>query len=185
MAPRPAAILDRFVSIYIPVVITLIVLLFPFYWMGITSIKPNAELFDVKGNPFIVLRSTLDHYRYLSERTLFAHWMLNTTVVATLSTAISLALSVPAGYALARFRSPGGTLLGWAIFVTYLVPQTLLFLPLAQVINWLGLANTLWSLVLTYPTFLVPFGSSSAISGPFLKTWRNRPWWTGPLGSRP
>ncbi|MER3398293.1 MAG: sugar ABC transporter permease [Chloroflexota bacterium] len=159
MSPRPAAVLDRFVSIYIPVVITLVLLLFPFYWMAITSIKPNAELFDVKGNPFIVLQPTLDHYKYLFERTLFANWILNTTFVACLSTAISLALSVPAGYALARFRFPGGTLLGWAIFVTYLVPQTLLFLPLAQVVNWLGLANTLWSLVLTYPTFLVPFGS--------------------------
>jgi len=108
MSPRPAAVLDRFVSIYIPVVITLVLLLFPFYWMAITSIKPNAELFDVKGNPFIVLQPTLDHYKYLFERTLFSNWILNTTFVACLSTAISLALSVPAGYALARFRFPGG-----------------------------------------------------------------------------
>jgi multiple sugar transport system permease protein len=149
----------RVVTVYLPLSLAAILLLFPFYWMLITSIKTNSELIDLNGLPFWVFQPTLDHYRYLFAETGFLRWTLNTLTISVVATAISLACSVLAGYALARLRFRGAGAIGAAVFVTYLVPQTLLFLPLLEVVRQLGLSNTLWSMILTYPTILIPFST--------------------------
>jgi len=155
---RPTAS-RRLMTLYLPLSLTAILLLFPFYWMFITSVKTNSELIDLNGLPFWVFQPTLDHYRYLFAETGFLRWTLNTLTISVVATAISLVCSILAGYALARLRFRGAGAIGAAIFVTYLVPQTLLFLPLLEVVRQLGLSNTLWSMILTYPTILIPFGT--------------------------
>ena len=147
----------RLMTLYLPLSLASILLLFPFYWMFITSIKTNGELIDLNGLPFWVFQPTLDHYRYLFAETGFLRWTLNTLTISVVATAISLVCSILAGYALARLRFRGAGAIGAAIFITYLVPQTLLFLPLLEVVRQLGLSNTLWSMILTYPTILIPF----------------------------
>ena len=132
--------------------------LFPLYFMLVTSLKSNAELYDVNAVPFWIARGlTADHYRLLSTDTLFWSWFANSLIVSVASTVISVALGVLAAYPLARLRFAGADSFGVAIFVTYLVPPSLLFLPLSTVVNWLGLSDTLWALIVIYPTFLVPF----------------------------
>ena len=149
------------VFFYCPMALFLIFLLFPFYWMVITSVRPDDELYRpwnaANYNPFWTWRPTLEHIQYLLEETLFGTWMLNTMVIAAVSTLISLVCGVLAGYALARLNFPFAGGLGTGIFVTYLVPQTLLFIPLADVIRNFRLGDTPWALILTYPTFLIPF----------------------------
>ena len=149
----------RVIAIYLPLSLAAIVLLFPFYWMLITSIKTNRELIDLNGLPFWVFQPTLEHYQFLFGDTGFLRWALNTLTVSLSATAISLVCSVLAGYTLARLRFRGAGTIAGAIFITYLVPQTLLFLPLLELIRQLGLTNTLWSMILTYPTILIPFGT--------------------------
>src|SRR5688572_24281217 len=137
-----------------------IVALFPFYHMAVTSLKLDAELYDPLKVPLWVQDGvTLGHYRLLLTETLFPRWFLNTLAVSGLATVASVAMGVLAAYALARLRFPGVIPFGVAVFVTYLVPPTLLFLPLAIVVNQLGLSDSLWALVVTYPTFLVPFNA--------------------------
>jgi multiple sugar transport system permease protein len=150
-------LLGRWVRIYIPILSLLLITLFPFYWMFITSFKSPSELLDFNQSPLFVIKPTLEHYRHLFTQTHFARWTLNTTVVAVVSTMISLVCSILAGYSLARLRYRGANTIGWGIFVTYLVPPTLLFLPLAFLIRQLHLFNNLWSLIITYPTFMIPF----------------------------
>ena len=150
---------NRLLNIYLPLVFYFVFLLFPFYWMTIVSFKPTNDLFDMRFNPFWVQKFTLENYLYLFQNTAFPEWVKNTLIVSVVSTILSLVCSVFAGYALARLRFPGSNLLGVGIFLVYLVPPTLLFLPLAQVIANLGLYNTYWALILTYPTQLVPFAS--------------------------
>ena len=156
MRQRP---LERILLFHLPLWFFLIVTLFPFLWMFITSIKPNAELYNVRMNPLYVLHPTLEHFRYLMRETIFLTWAYNTLYVSILSTAISLITGIMAGYALSRlrFRGAGGIAVG--IFVTYLVPPTLLFIPLADVVRTFGLLDSRWSLILTYPTFLIPFST--------------------------
>ncbi|MHB1133306.1 MAG: carbohydrate ABC transporter permease [Chloroflexota bacterium] len=149
----------RLVRVYLPLALFLIFLLFPFYWMIIVSFKPTPELFNRANNPFWINTLTLENYAYLFTSTGFVEWTKNTLIVATASTAISLFCSVLIGYALARLRFPGSNFLGLGIFLAYLVPPTLLFLPLAQVIATYDLYNTYWALILTYPTQLIPFAS--------------------------
>jgi multiple sugar transport system permease protein len=152
-------VFSRWMRIYIPVLLLLFVTLFPFYWMFITSFKSPSELLDFSQSPLFVIQPTLEHYRHLLTQTNFGRWTLNTTVVAVASTLISLLCSILAGYSLARLRYPGANAIGWGVFITYLVPPTLLFLPLALLIRELHLFNNLWSLILTYPTFLIPFST--------------------------
>src|SRR5438445_877050 len=147
----------RAIRIYLPLLALLVVTLFPFYWMAVTSFKSASELFDFSVSPLWVREPTLAWYQHLFTQTNFPHWAFNTTVVAVVSTLISLLCSILAGYSLARLRYRGADTIGWGIFVTYLVPPTLLFLPLAFLIRRLHLFNNLWSLILTYPTFLIPF----------------------------
>jgi multiple sugar transport system permease protein len=151
--------LKRLIVFYIPLCVFVLVMLFPFYWMAITSIKPDIELNSVRRVPFLVSSPTLEHWKYLFEKTFFARWAWNTFWIATASTAISLFAGVLAGYALARLRFPGSTTFGISIFITYLVPPTLLFIPLASVIADLKLLDSPWALILTYPTILVPFSA--------------------------
>ncbi len=151
--------LGRWFRVYIPVLLFMFISLFPFYWMFITSFKSPSELLDFSQSPLFVIKPTLEHYRHLFTETNFGRWSLNTTVVAIVSTSASLFCSILAGYSLARLRYRGANGIGWGIFVTYLVPPTLLFLPLAFVIREFHLFNNLWSLILTYPTFLIPFST--------------------------
>jgi len=150
---------NRVLNIYLPLVFYLVFLLFPFYWMTIVSLKPTNDLFEMKFNPFWIKRFTLENYLYLFQNTAFPEWVKNTLIVSVISTVLSLGCSIFAGYALARLRFPGSNFLGVGIFLAYLVPPTLLFLPLARVIATLNLYNTYWALILTYPTQLVPFAS--------------------------
>lgn len=147
----------RLTSLYAPLVVALVVMLFPFYWMVVTSLKPNQELYNSRIMPLIVYSPTLQHYVDLLTKTNFLGWTFNTMLVATVTTAISLVLGTMAAYPLARTRFPGAALIAMAIAATYLVPQTLLFIPMADLINRLGLVNSLASVILTYPTFLIPF----------------------------
>jgi multiple sugar transport system permease protein len=147
----------RGLTIYIPVLLVLVLILFPFYWMLVTSFKANAELTNLKLNPFYPHMPTLDHYKKLLTQTAYGRWFWNTTYVAVLSTAISMVISILAGYALARLRFRGSSLFSGAIFIVYLVPTTLLFIPMAQVIARFDLINNPLALIIVYPTFLVPF----------------------------
>ena len=148
----------RVVTLYLPLSIFVFVLLFPFYWMTTTSFKPDAELYDyARFNPFWIVHPTLMHiYKVLFE-TSYPQWLLNTTFVAVASTVLSLFSSVCAAYAIERLRFTGARYVGLAIFLAYLVPPSILFIPLAAIIFQLGLYDSDWALVLTYPTFLVPF----------------------------
>ena len=149
--------LKRLIVFYIPLFMFLVVVLFPFYWMAIASVKPDQELYNVRLSPFIVRKPEITHWVYLFTETLFARWAINTFLIAAASTAVSLACGVLAGYSLSRLRFPGSTTIGVSIFVTYLVPTTLLFIPLADVIAGLNLLDSPWALILSYPTILVPF----------------------------
>ena len=151
----------RWVSFYIPITAFVVFLLFPFYWMIITSVRPDGELYrpwNAKNyNPFWTWHPTWDHIKMLLEETEFLTWLWNTMVIAFAATAISLVCGVFAGYALSRLKFRGASMMGTGIFITYLVPQTLLFIPLADIIRDFRLGDTPWALILTYPTFLIPF----------------------------
>jgi multiple sugar transport system permease protein len=142
---------------YFPLVAFLFVLLFPFYWMGITSFKPDNELLSRDGNPFWIINPTLAHVEKLLFKTEYPQWMWNTVLVSVTSTFFSLFASVLAAYSIERLRFRGAKQTGLAIFLAYLVPPSILFIPLASVIFQLGLFDTRLALILTYPTFLIPF----------------------------
>jgi multiple sugar transport system permease protein len=155
VARRPRA---RKIAIHLALVPFLIFAVFPFYHMALTSLKTDRELYDRGANPLLIRQgSTIAHYTMLFTDTEFLTWTKNSLLVTILATGVSLVLGTAAAYALSRLKFVGVGGLGTAIFVTYLVPTSLLFLPLAQVVNWLGLADSKWALVVTYPTFLVPF----------------------------
>jgi multiple sugar transport system permease protein len=147
----------RVVTLYLPLGVFVFVLLFPFYWMGTTALKPNAELLSRAGNPFWVAAPTLEHFRHLIFETPYPEWMWNTVVVSVVATFFSLAASVFAAYAIERLRFKGSKQVGLSIFLAYLVPPSILFIPLATIVFQLGLFDTRWALILTYPTFLIPF----------------------------
>jgi multiple sugar transport system permease protein len=125
--------------------------------MAITSVKPDAELLSRTGNPFWVVDATLTHFHHLLFETSFPQWAWNTVLISVVSTAFSLFASVLAAYAIERLRFQGSRHVGLAIFLAYLVPPSILFIPLANVVYQLGLFDTRWALILTYPTFLIPF----------------------------
>jgi multiple sugar transport system permease protein len=147
----------RIVTLYLPLGVFVFVLLFPFYWMGTTAFKPNAELLSRDGNPFWVMKPTLDHFRHLLFETPYPEWMWNTVIITVVSTFVSLFASVLAAYAIERLRFKGSKQVGLGIFLAYLVPPSILFIPLAAIVFKLGLFDTRWALILTYPTFLIPF----------------------------
>jgi multiple sugar transport system permease protein len=149
--------LRKAMVVYLPLGIFVFVLLFPFYWMAITAFKPNNELLAREGNPFWIIAPTLDHVKHLLFETSYPQWMWNTVLVSVVATFFSLAASVFAAYAIERLRFSGAKQVGLAIFLAYLVPPSILFIPLASVVFQLGLFDTRLALILTYPTFLIPF----------------------------
>ena len=153
----------KWLYFYIPLTVFVVGTLFPFYWMLITAFRPDGELYRpwraVNNTPFWTTHPTFEHFVYLFKETMFGAWLYNTMLIALVSTLISLFCGLLAGYALARLRFPWAGTLGTGIFVTYLVPPTLLFSPRADVIRNFHLGDTPWSLILTYPTFLIPFST--------------------------
>jgi multiple sugar transport system permease protein len=151
----------RWVYFYIPLTFFMVGTLFPFYWMTVTAFRPDGELYRpwraVNNTPFWTTNPTFEHVVYLFRETMFGTWLWNTMLIAIVSTLISLFCGLLAGYALARLRFPLAGPIGTSIFVTYLVPPTLLFIPLADIIRNFRLGDSPWSLILTYPTFLIPF----------------------------
>jgi multiple sugar transport system permease protein len=130
----------------------------PFYWMLITMFKETRDLLNTENNPWLLNDPpTLEHLEVLFNETLYAQWLINTAVVGVAVVIITLVLAVPAGYALARVHGRWAQHLAIGIFLTYLVPPTILFIPFSRVIADLGLQDSLWSLVLVYPSFTVPF----------------------------
>lgn len=135
-----------------------VLLAFPFVWMAITSFKQTSDLYNVENNPFVFNEMpTLEHIELLFEETLFARWFLNTAFAGAMVVAITLLLAMPAAYALARLTGRWGERLGIGIFLVYLIPPTLLFIPMSRVVTRLGLQDSLWSIIVVYPTFTVPF----------------------------
>ena len=151
---------QRWVRIYMPLAVIVIVLLFPFYWMAVTAIKPNEQLvnFGVV-NPYWVMAPTLDHIKNLLLDTPYLHWMWNTMLIAIVATFLSLVASVLAAYAIVRLRYKGAQWIGGAIFLAYLVPPSILFIPLSLIVVKYGLWDSPWALILTYPTILIPFST--------------------------
>jgi multiple sugar transport system permease protein len=148
----------RMVVLYLPLACFVVILLFPFYWMTVTAFKPNAELYDyATHNPFWISSPTLDHLYLLLFKTSYPRWLWTTMLVAVASTFISLLASTLAAYAIQRLRFQGSQYVGLAIYLAYLVPPSILFIPLATMVFQLGLFDTPFALILTYPTFLIPF----------------------------
>ena len=148
----------RETAFYAAVAFFVVLATFPFYWMLITSLKSNPDLYNVTNIPFWFNElPTLEHFRYLFGQTEFTQWLLNSLIIGVCVVAITLLAALPAGYSLARMTGRNGEVLGIGIFLTYLVPPTLLFLPLSRIVANLGLQNSMWSLVLIYPTFTIPF----------------------------
>jgi multiple sugar transport system permease protein len=147
----------RVVTIWLPLIAFLIVLLFPFYWMVITTFKPDEELLSRAGNPFWVIHPTFAHIQKLLFDTAYPEWLWNTVLITVVSTFLSLLCSVLAAYSIERLRFRGARYVGMAIFLAYLVPPSILFIPLATIVYQLGLFDTRLALILTYPTFLIPF----------------------------
>jgi len=150
----------RVVSVYLPLFVIIVVLMFPFYWMVLTAIKPDEQLINMDTyNPFFVVSPTLKHINKLLFETQYPLWLWNTMYVSVVATALALCASVLAAYALVRIRFRGAAWVGAAIFLAYLVPPSILFIPLATIIQAYGLFDTPLSLVLVYPTILIPFST--------------------------
>jgi multiple sugar transport system permease protein len=148
----------RMVTIYLPLACFVIILLFPFYWMTVTAFKPDAELYDFRThNPFWISSPTLAHIKKLLFDTAYPSWLMTTMGVAIGATFLSLFASTLAAYAIQRLRFTGSQYVGLAIYLAYLVPPSILFIPLATIIVQLGLFDSPLALILVYPTFLVPF----------------------------
>jgi multiple sugar transport system permease protein len=151
---------SRIVTLYLPLFIILIVLLFPFYWMALTSIKPDAQLIDMETyNPFWVVQPTLKHIQKLLLETQYPRWLWNTMYVAAGATILSIIASVLAAYSIVRLQFKGASFVGAAIFFAYLVPPSILFIPMATVIQSYGLFDSPLALILVYPTLLIPFST--------------------------
>jgi multiple sugar transport system permease protein len=148
------------VTVYLPLGIIILVLLFPFYWMTITAIKPKEHLLDLNThNPFFTLSPTLDHIVDLLFKTDYPLWLWNTMMISVVATILALLASVFAAYAIVRIRYKGAQWVGGLIFLAYLVPPSILFIPLSTVIFEYGLFDTPFALILTYPTILIPFST--------------------------
>jgi multiple sugar transport system permease protein len=146
------------VTRWVVVIVFAVLLAFPFYWMLITTFKKTADLYTLENNPFTFnLPPTLEHLRLLFGQTRYLTWVGNTALVGIIVVGITLVLALPAAYALTRLTGRWGERIGIGIFLTYLVPPTLLFIPLSRAVALLGLQDTIWSVVLVYPSFTVPF----------------------------
>jgi len=151
---------QRLVTLYLPLSIIMVVLLFPFYWMTMTAIKPKEHLLDLNThNPFWTLSPTLEHIEALLFKTDYPLWLWNTMFIAVTATILSIVASVLAAYAITRIRYRGAQWIGGSIFLAYLVPPSILFIPLSTVVFQYGLFDTPFALILTYPTILIPFST--------------------------
>jgi multiple sugar transport system permease protein len=148
----------RMVVLWLPLACFVIILLFPFYWMTVTAFKPDAELYNfAEHNPLWISSPTLDHVYMLLFKTSYPHWLKTTMMVAFGATFLSLFASTLAAYAIQRLRFYGSQYVGLAIYLAYLVPPSILFIPLATMVVQLGLFDSPLALILVYPTFLIPF----------------------------
>jgi len=148
----------RHLLIYAGVTPFVVAAVFPVFWMAMTAFKDDADLYRMDQMPFwFHVGPTLKHFRFLFTHSNFPVWFVNSVLLAICLCVITLITAVPAAYALARLRLPGSGNLGIAMFMTYLVPPTVLFLPLARVVGALGLFDSWWALVVVYPTFTIPF----------------------------
>ncbi|MGN6812755.1 MAG: carbohydrate ABC transporter permease [Thermomicrobiales bacterium] len=144
--------------LYLGVAVYIIIAVFPIYWMVLTAFKSNADLYNPRNfRLWFNLAPTFTHVAYLFQKTNFATWLVNTYIISFFTVIVTLLAAVPAGYALGRMRLPGGDTLAIAIFLTYLVPSSLLFIPLSRIVTSLHLQNSIWALVLVYPTITIPF----------------------------
>jgi multiple sugar transport system permease protein len=151
---------SRIVTTYIPLFLILVVLLFPFYWMALTAVKPDNQLIDMdRVSPFWTWTPTFKHIHKLLFESDYPRWLWNTMFIASCATFISLVASVLAAYAIVRLRFKGAQTVGALIFLAYLVPPSILFIPLATVIYNVGLFDTPLALILVYPTILIPFST--------------------------
>jgi multiple sugar transport system permease protein len=147
-------------TVYLPLFLIVVVLIFPFYWMALTAIKPDEQLIDMETyNPFFVIAPTLKHINKLLFESAYPLWLWNTMYVSVAATALSLFASVLAAYSIVRIRYKGAQWVGAAIFLAYLVPPSILFIPLATIIQAYGLFDSPMALVLVYPTILIPFST--------------------------
>ena len=153
---RVGRTIRRILFPYVPLTLLLIALLFPFYWMLVTSLKNLGETFNFSA-PLIVKQPTLSNYVWLFTKSLYPRWYLNSFLVTISTTLFSLLVSIMAGYAIAHLRFSGAAVIGILIFVTYLIPRTLLFIPVTVVTQQIGVYGKLVSLILVYPTFVIPF----------------------------
>ena len=150
----------KLIYVYLPLAVIMFVLIFPFYWMVLTSIKPDVQLINMdKFNPFWVVEPTLKHIEKLLFESAYPEWLWNTMYVSVIATALSLFASIFAAYALVRIRFKGAELVGATIFLAYLVPPSILFIPLATIIQAYGLFDSPMALILVYPTILIPFST--------------------------
>ncbi len=151
---------QRVVRVYMPLSVIFVVLLFPFYWMTMTAVKPKEHLLDLDAhNPFYTLTPTFEHISDLLFKTDYPQWLWNTMFIAVSATILSLIASVFAAYAITRIRYRGAQWVGGGIFLAYLVPPSILFIPLSTVVFQYGLFDTPFALILTYPTILIPFST--------------------------
>ena len=151
---------QRLVTVYMPLGLIVFVLLFPFYWMVITAIKPKEQLLDlVTHSPFYTLNPTFEHIHELLFKSDYPLWLWNTMLISVAATVLSLIASVFAAYAITRVRFKGAQTVGGLIFLAYLVPPSILFIPLSTVIYQYGLFDSPMALILTYPTILIPFST--------------------------
>ncbi|HLR77665.1 MAG TPA: carbohydrate ABC transporter permease [Burkholderiaceae bacterium] len=158
MSTRTAVRAGRRTGLYLATALFVIFSALPFYVMLITGFKSQTEIFTPESSPFWFSSApTLANFELLFKQTLFLQWLINTAWVGFAVVIITLVLSIPAAYALARIAGSWGETLGIGIFLSYLVPPTLLFIPFSKVIAFLGLQNSLWALIVAYPTFTVPF----------------------------
>jgi multiple sugar transport system permease protein len=150
----------KMVTVYLPLFLIIVVLIFPFYWMALTAIKPDEQLIDMETyNPFFVVAPTLKHINKLLFQSAYPLWLWNTMYVSVAATALSLFASVLAAYSIVRIRYKGAQWVGATIFLAYLVPPSILFIPLATIIQAYGLFDSPMALVLVYPTILIPFST--------------------------
>src|SRR5438876_7691460 len=148
----------RHVLIYAALVPYILIAVFPIYWMAITAFKQDPDLYRMENIPFFFnMKPTLKNFEILFYQTNYGAWLWNTFMISAWVAVITLLTAVPAGYALARLKLPGAENTGIAIFLTYLVPPIILFLPLSRIVAELGLQDSWWALVVVYPTFTIPF----------------------------
>jgi multiple sugar transport system permease protein len=157
-APVTFATVARRILFGFGIIVFIVIAIFPVYYMIVTTFKQNDDLYNLKHFPlWFNAKPTMTHVQYLFEKTAFRTWLVNSYLIALGTVIITLVTAVPAGYALARLNLPGAGPLSIGIFLTYLVPPSLLFIPLSQVVSRLHLTDTIWALIIVYPTFTIPF----------------------------